>query len=301
MLPSRIPLTDRVVLGIVFMCLAGTCFPIMNGIVQVLSKRYPSEQIVWARCVSHLVVVLVLFAPRLGFITLVRSTQIKWQVGRSIVLLGSTCMAFVSFKYLELAKAASISFTAPFIVTLLAWPMLGERVSLSRLATVLVAFVGVLIVIRPGSDVFHWASLLALGSATCYALYQIVTRRVAGQDPPETSAVYSVLIGAFLMSVIVPFVWVPVQSLADAALLFALGVFGGLGHYCVARAMTYGPANILSPFSYWQMVGSVIVGYLVSGNLPDAWTWIGAGVIIAAGLYMGWREANAPRPVTSAT
>ena len=119
--------------------------------------------------------------------------------------------------------------------------------------------------------------------------------RVAGQDPPETSAVYSVLIGSLLMTLVVPFVWVPIQSLADAALLFLLGVFGGVGHYCVARAMTYGPANILSPFSYWQMVGSVVVGYLVSGKLPDSWTWIGAGIIISAGLYMGWRETQGGR------
>ena len=296
-MPSlRMPPPDRLLFGMLFMCLASTLFPIMNGLVQVLSVRYPSEQIVWARCVAHLVVVLALFAPRFGLVPLIRTTQLKWQVTRSLVLLMSTCFAFVGFKYLPLAKAASISFIAPFIVTLLAWPMLGERISLARLATVFVAFAGVVIVIRPGSDVFHWASLLALGSATCYAVYQIVTRRVAGQDRPETSAVYSVLIGTLLMSLIVPFVWVPVQSLTDAFLLFSLGVFGGLGHYCVARAMTYGPANILSPFSYWQMVGSVVVGYFVSGKLPDTWTWIGAGIIISAGLYMGWRETQAPRP-----
>lgn len=293
MTPARAELSDRVLLGILYMCLASTCFPIMNGLVQVLSVRYPSEQIVWARCLSHLIFMLAIFAPRFGVATLLRTTQLKWQITRSIVLLMSTFMAFTGFKYLELAKAASISFTAPFIVTLLAWPILGERISLPRLLTVLVAFVGVIIVIRPGSNVFQWASFLALGSATCYAIYQVVTRRVAGGDLPETSAVYSVLIGALVMSLIVPFVWTPVQSVGDALLLFTLGILGGLGHYCVARAMTYGPANILSPFSYWQMVGSVIVGYFVSGRLPDAWTWTGAGVIIGAGLFLAWREAHA--------
>jgi len=301
MIPSRAQPPEKLVLGMLFMCLAATFFPIMNGLVQVLSVRYPSEQIVWARCVAHLIVVLVLFAPRLGLVPLIRTTQLKWQVVRSVVLLMSTCFAFVGFKYLELAKAAAISFIAPFIVTLLAWPMLGERISLARLVTVLVAFVGVVVVIRPGSDVFHWASLLALGSATCYALYQIVTRRVAGQDPPETSAVYSVLIGSVLLTFVLPFVWVPVQSVTDGLLLFALGIFGGLGHYCVARAMTYGPANILSPFSYWQMVGSVVVGYAVAGKLPDLWTWVGAGVIISAGLYMGWRETHGARPPKAPT
>ncbi len=300
MTSAHAQLPERVLLGILFMCLASTLFPMMNGLVQILSPRYPSEQIVWARYLSHLVFILMLFGPRFGLVALVRTTQLKWQIARSIVLLGSTCMAFVGFKYLELAKAASISFTAPFIVTLLAWPVLGERISLPRLITVLVAFVGVLIIIRPGSSVFEWASLLALGSATSYAIYQVVTRRVAGSDPPETSAVYSVLVGALLMTLVVPFVWVPIQSLADGALLLSLGIFGGLGHYCVARAMTYGPANILSPFSYWQMVGSVTVGYLISGKLPDSWTWIGAGVIISAGLYLAWRETQTARLATVA-
>jgi drug/metabolite transporter (DMT)-like permease len=182
------------------------------------------------------------------------------------------------------------------MVALIAWPMLGERMTKSRLLAVIAAFLGVLVVIRPGTDVFHWASLLILGSSACYALYQVVTRRVAGLDRPETSAVYSALVGTLVMSMLVPLVWAPIRSWSDATLLFSLGILGGLGHYFVARAMTCGPANIMAPFGYWQMVGSVIVGYLVSGLWPDISTWIGAAVIIAAGLYIAWRETR-PRPV----
>ena len=287
---------DRTLLGILFMCTASSLFPVMNGLVQVLSPRYPSEQIVWARVVSHLVFILVLFAPRFGLVPLVRTTQLKWQVLRSVVLLTSTFLFFNGVKHLELAKAASISFTAPFMVALIAWPMLGERMTLGRLMAVTAAFLGVLVVIRPGSDVFHWASLLILGSSACYALYQVVTRRVAGHDPPETSAVYSALVGTLVMSMLMPFVWSPIQSSVDAGLLFSLGILGGLGHYFVARAMTCAPANIIAPFGYWQMIGSVIVGYAVSGLLPDLSTWLGAAIIVAAGLYIAWRETRA-RPV----
>ena len=290
---------DRVLLGILFICLASSLFPVMNGLVQVLSPRYPSEQIVWARVISHLLFILVLFGPRLGVVPLVRTTQPKWQFLRSIILLMSTFMFFHGVKHLELAKAASISFTAPFIVALLAWPMLGERMTLGRLMAVIVAFAGVLVVIRPGSAVFQWASVLILGSAACYALYQVVTRRVAGHDPPETSAVYSALVGTLVMSMLVPFVWAPIQSWADAGLLFSLGILGGLGHYFVARAMTCAPANIIAPFGYWQMVGSVIVGFVISGLWPDLSTWIGAAIIVAAGLYIAWRETR-PRPAAAA-
>lgn len=294
-MPSPAPSApNRTLLGILFMCAASSLFPVMNGIVQLLSVRYSSEQIVWARVVSHLIFILALFGPALG-VAIIRTTQLKWQIARSIVLLMSTMFFFSGVKHLVLAKAASISFTAPFIVALLAWPMLGERISPSRLLAVTVAFLGVLVVIQPGGEVFQWASLLILGSAICYALYQIFTRRVAGHDLPETSAVYSALVGTLVMTAVVPFVWIMPHSWGDAALLFSLGILGGLGHYCVARAMTYAQASVLAPFMYWQMVGSVIVGYVLAGLLPDVSTWIGAAIIICAGVYIAWLETR-PRP-----
>jgi drug/metabolite transporter (DMT)-like permease len=132
-----------------------------------------------------------------------------------------------------------------------------------------------------------------LGSALCYALYQILTRRVTRQDSAETSAVYAALVGTVVMSMVVPFVWTPAANWADAALLFSLGIIGGTGHYFVARAMTYAQATIVAPFGYWQLVGAVIVGYLISGYLPDAFTWLGAGIIVGAGVYIAWCEAAA--------
>jgi drug/metabolite transporter (DMT)-like permease len=289
---------NRVLVGILFMCAAGSLFPVMNGLVQVLSPRYSTEQLVWARASSHFLFIVVLFGSTFG-VDILRTTQLKWQIGRSLVLLMSTAMFFTGVKYLPLAKAASISFTAPFFVALLAWPLLGERITPGRLMAVMVAFLGVLVVIRPGSEVFQWASLLMLGSAVCYALYQILTRRVARHDSAETSAVYSALVGTVVMSAVVPFVWTPIAAWTDAALLFSLGIIGGTAHYFVARAMIYAQANVIAPFGYWQLVGAVIVGYLISGYLPDAFTWIGAGIIVCAGIYIAWCEAR-ERPTLTA-
>jgi drug/metabolite transporter (DMT)-like permease len=273
------------------MLAAASLFPVMNGLVQVLSASYSTEQIVWARAASHFVFVLALFLPPLG-VAVARTRAPKWQIIRSMVHLMSMLFFFTGVKYLPLAKATSISFTAPFIVAVLAWPMLGERMTRSRIAAIAVAFLGVLIVIRPGTDVFQWASLYMLGSATCYALYQILTRRVAGYDSAETTAVYSALVGSIVMSIWVPFVWTPIASWTDAALLFSLGIIGGTAHYFVARAMTYAEASIIAPFGYWQLVGSVIVGYVISGYLPDSFTWIGAGIIVCAGSYIAWNETR---------
>ncbi|MBW8267902.1 DMT family transporter [Caldovatus aquaticus] len=284
----------RVLLGILLMCAAGTLFPVMNGLVQVLSRTYPSEQIIWARNTGHLLVVLALIVPRYG-LSVLRTVRPAAQLARSILLLMSTAMFFFGVKHIPLAQAGSISQMAPFFVTLLAWPLLGERIRPSRFVAVLVGFVGVLIVIRPGTDVFHWASLLIMGSAFCYALYQIFTRRVAGLDRPETSVMYSALVGTLVMCAVVPFVWKAPLSLADAVLHGCLGVLGASGHYCVARALTYAQANVIAPFQYWQIVGSVIVGWFVSGLLPDLGTWIGAGIIVAAGVYIALTASRAPR------
>jgi drug/metabolite transporter (DMT)-like permease len=299
MSPPAAPARERrILLGIVFICCSGALFPIMNGLVKLLSAGYDSPQIVWARTLGHLIFVLALFAPRRGVVGILRSAKLPWQIARGTLLLMSTSCFFYAVQFVPLAKAASISFTAPLLVTILAVPLLGERIGVHRLLAVMVGLAGVLIVIRPGSEVFQWASLLILCSATCYGLYQIFTRQVAGHDTPETSVVYSALVGTVMMSVLVPFFWTTPTSLKDITILSSLGIFGGLGHYCVARAMTYGPANVLSPFQYFQMIGSVIVGFLMFSEVPDAFTWLGAAVIIASGLFIGWLESRR-RPATA--
>lgn len=286
----------RPLLGILFMCMAGTCFPAMNGLAKLMSQSYSSEQVVWARTLSHLIFVLALFMPQFGWrIVLTRRPGVQFI--RSCMLITSTFLFFSAVKFVPIAQAASISFTAPLMVAILAGPMLGEKVTLSRIMALAVGFIGVLVVIRPGAAVFQWASLLIVGSAACFAMYQVLTRRVAGFDAPETSVVYSALVGSVLMSLIVPFSWKTPGSLTDVLLLGALGVFGGMGHYCVARAMTYAPATFLSPFQYWQMVGSVAVGYLMFAEIPDAFTWLGAALIISAGIYVGIK--GQARPATA--
>lgn len=275
----------RPLLGILFMCLAGSFLPAMNGVAKLMSHDYASEQVVWARATGHLVFVLALFVPRHGW-GIVRTRRPGVQFLRSCLLITSSFLFVSAVKYVPIAQAASISFTTPLIVAILAGPMLGERITRARIVGLAIGFAGVLVVIRPGADVYHWASLLILANAACYAVYQVLTRRVAGVDSPETSVVYSALVGTLLMSAIVPFTWRTPPGWTDAGLLASLGVLGGLGHYCIARAMTFAPANFVSPFQYWQMVGSVAVGYLMFSEVPDAFTWLGAAMIIGAGLYV---------------
>ena len=199
---------------------------------------------------------------------------------------------FTALRTVPLAEATSISFLAPMLVTLLAVPMLGEKILPSRMVVVLVGFAGVLIIVRPGSEVFQWSSLLILGSSACYATYQVLTRKVSGTDRAETSAIYSALLGSVITSVAVPFFWTTPLRTADILMLLCLGVFGGIGHFCVASAMRLAPANIMAPFSYAQLVSAGLLGYLVFGDLPSIYTWIGSAIIVASGLYLAWSESR---------
>ncbi|TAJ31708.1 MAG: DMT family transporter [Reyranella sp.] len=277
------------------MCTACALFPIMNGLVKLLAATYEPQQIVWFRIVSHLVLVAVVFMPRMG-LGLLRTRRIGTQFVSSVMMLLSTLFFFSAVKSIPVAEAISITFVAPLAVVLLAWPLLGERITFFRMAAVVVGFSGVLIVIRPGSAVFQWASLLLLGSAVCYAIYQILIRRLAGIDQPATSIFYSVLLGAIIMSIWLPFVWKLPVRWTDWALLCSLGVFGAMGHYCVAKAMTYASANFVAPFNYTQMIGSVIVGYLMFAEVPDLYTWVGTAVIVGAGLMVGWQGRKPQKP-----
>ena len=281
---------QRILAGILFMCGAGVLFPVMNGFAKFLGESgYDSLQVSWARAFGHILFMLAAFVPRFG-LGMLRTRRPGTQILRSTLLMTSNLSFFFAIVSIPIAKAASISLTAPLVVALLAWPMLGERTTVGRLVALGVGFLGVVIVIRPGTEVFQWASLFVVASATCYALYQILTRRIAGTDSPETSAIYSSIIGAFGLIVVLPFVWQTPHSLRDIFYFCSLGVLGALGHYCVARAMHYAPANIVSPFQYMQLLGSVAVGYLFFGNFPDVMGWIGAAIIVGAGLYIGWSQ-----------
>lgn len=275
-------------LGIFFMSVACALFPVQNAVVKLLTGLYPFQEVVWVRLATHLVLMSAIFLPRRG-LALLRTRAPVQQAICSAAFLGSTFFFYSAAKFVGVTEAIAISFVSPLVVTFLAWPILGERITAIRLASVVIGFAGVLIVIRPGSSVFQWASLLIVASAVCYAVYQIVVRRVAAVDSPATTVLYSALGCTLVASLLVPFHWKTPDNWRDVALMLSLGVSGGFGHYCVARAFSYAPANLIAPLNYTQMIGSVVVGYLVFAEVPDFYTWIGSAVIIVAGLLVGWQ------------
>ncbi len=277
--------------GIGLMVLAVFLFTLMDTIAKSLTQSYPVQQTVWGRYFFQFAWMLLLI-PHLGLRELVRTRRLGVHIGRGLLLALATLCLFAAISLVPLADAYTIGFTAPLFVTILSIPMLGEQVGWRRWTAVLVGFAGVLIVIRPGLGSMHWAMLLPLVTALCFALYQILTRRVGGEPGESAFAMlfYLAIVGTMVTSVIAPFYWQPIAP-TDWGWMIAMGGLGAFGHLVLIRALACAPASLMAPFTYTQIVWALILGYLLFGDLPDVWMLLGCAVIVGSGLFVFYREA----------
>ena len=277
--------------GIVMMLVATLLFTVMDSIAKSLTSTYPVQQVIWARYFFQFALMLLLI-PRLGIAGLLWTRRPGIHIARGLLLTISTGCMIVAISMIPLADAYTITFTSPFLVTILSIPLLKERVGWRRWTAVLVGFAGVLIVFRPISEPVHWAMLLPLITAFCFALYQILTRKVS-YDSRETAFMmlfYLAWVGTAVMTAIVPAYWQAVAP-ADWAWMVGMGALGATGHLILIRALTITPASLLSPFIYSQIVWALGIGYVWFDDVPNAWMLIGCTVIVASGLYVFYREA----------
>jgi drug/metabolite transporter (DMT)-like permease len=285
----------RRLVGIALMCGAVLSFACLDATAKWLNQTLDPLLTVWVRYVGSIVFVSLFVNP--WTTPGVMRTRRPWlQAGRSLLLLGATALNFVALQYLQLTETVSIMFGAPLLVALLAGPLLGEWAGPRRLAAIAVGFVGILIVTRPGLGL-HPAAFLSLGGAVCYALYSIATRILAGSDSSATTMFYSGLAGLFLVTPIVPLVWSTPDAMLVWVMMIAVGACGALGHWLLILAHARAPAPVLAPFIYTQIVWMIALGFLVFGDLPDAWTLAGSAIVIASGLYLLHRERLRRAPV----
>lgn len=285
--------------AISLMCLYVGLIVCVNAAGKVLAEDHHPHQVVFFRHGVAFLLMLLLFAPRYG-LRIMRPRRPGLQIARGLLGIASSIFYFTGLTSVSLATAATISFTGPLLVTALSGPMLGEKVGVRRWAAVAIGFVGALVVIRPGvGDSGEWAALLIAASAACAAMYQLFTRKLAGLDHAETTNIWSGLIGTTVMCVLIPFVWEAPVTAEFWILFIALGLVGGTAHYILTKAFERGPASLLSPFSYLQLLGATVTGYFLYGALPDRWTWAGAAIIVGAGLYVAHRERKARPSVTA--
>jgi drug/metabolite transporter (DMT)-like permease len=263
------------------------CMATMDLVAKVLSQEVHVSQAIWARYAGQTVIVLIWVLPSLGRV--VRTNYPGLQFLRSMSLLLGTSLFFLSLTFLGLAEATAIMDINPVFITLGAALFLGERFGARRAFGVLAALAGALIIIRPGTEVFSPAAFLPLIAASGYATFILLTRRVGRDEDPRTSLLYAALLGAVVMSVVVPFFWVPPSPTA-MLMMVVIGALGALGQLFLIQAVRYAEASAIAPFSYVGLLIAAIWGALVFGEFPDLATWIGGAIIVASGLYIWHRE-----------
>ena len=280
----------RVLHGILFMCLAICIMPVMNATAKYLVTDYPMPQVVWARFTGHFLFTVAIFLPSLGWRLFVPNRP-AMQLGRSAVMFASNGLFIVALASISLPTSSAIMFTAPLMLTALSVPFLGERVGPRRWTAVILGFTGAILIIRPGLGGMQWGAILTFGSAALFAIYQIMTRKIGDDDPAETSIVYMALLGATVMTLALPVFFEMPREPLHFILFGAVGCLGGVTQYFVIKALQCAPASIVAPYLYGELIGATLLGFAIFGDFPDLWTWTGAAIIVASGLYVAYREA----------
>jgi drug/metabolite transporter (DMT)-like permease len=281
---------------------ATACFAILDAVVKNLAPRYPIPLLVWARYGLQAVFMVLWFAPTMRW-SLVRTPRLTAQVVRGALLLGSSLCFFTALKYLPLAEATAINYTTPVLVILLAVALLDEVMTAPRALFVVAGMAGMLLIVRPGAEMLHGAAGYALGAACCYAMFQVLTRKLAAEDPRVT-LFYPAIVGTLLMTALWPW-FGPGATMPwfDVALVLLTGVLGTLGHFLFLNAFRRAPASALTPFTYMQLVWATVIGFVAFGQFPDGWTLAGMAVIggsgLALALYERRRGQAAPADATT--
>lgn len=262
-------------------------FSIMDTFAKSLSANHHPMQIVWARYTSQTVLAFILLAPRLK--NLLRTRYFSMQLLRSGLLFGATICFFTSISIMPLATATATFEIAPLVITILAFLFLKETVGPRRWLSVGFGFIGALIIIRPGTDIFTPYALLPALAASSYAAYAIATRFLGREESPWTSFLYTALIGTLISCAIVPFFWTTPTAI-DAAKMGALGAIGGFGHYLLIRAFSLTEASYLAPFNYFGLLFNSLWGFIFFAEVPGFYTILGGAIIVSAGVYVWYRE-----------
>jgi len=279
------------------------CFTLLDTITKFTTKLYPVPLLVWARYSVQLVAMLMWLGPSMR-LSLFRTRRLPLQLVRGVLVLFSSVLFVSALRVLPLADATALNYSTPVLVVLLAVAFLHERMTRARIGFVVAGIAGMLLIVQPGSDVFQGGSLFAMGAACCYAIYQILTRKLAGEDP-RVLLFYPAVMGTIVMSALAPaFDWPAHMPWQHVTLVVLGGLLGTMGHFLFILAFRHAPASGLTPFTYMQLVFATLLGWVVYGEFPDAYTLAGMAVIAVSGLLITLHERRrahllaVPDPVT---
>jgi drug/metabolite transporter (DMT)-like permease len=275
--------------AIMLMCLAVLFFSLLDANVKWLSATFATVQIIFIRFLVHWLAAFVTVPPR-RIPELWRTKRLGMQLLRAGLLVATTLFNFLAVGYLQLSETVSIFFAGPLLIALLAGPILGEWVGPRRLIAIIVGFCGVLVVMRPGLGGLPWQVIYSVGAVSTYALMSIVTRMIAPTEHLHTAHFYTGLLGTAIFLPLAWQSWITPPDLVTALFLCSTGLFGIVGHQFMMAAHARAPAPVLAPFTYTGLFWMTALGFLVFGDIPTFWTMLGAGIVIASGLYLLFRE-----------
>lgn len=269
------------------------CFSVLDGIVKSLAPHYPVPLLVWARWGVQALAMVLWLGPTMGR-ALLRTAHLRTHLVRAVILLASSLLFVSSLRFLPLADATALNYSTPTLVVIMAVIFLHEKMTRPRIAFIVAGLAGMGLIVRPGAEILHGAALLALGAAVCYAIFQILTRKLAGEDS-RVLLFYPAFVGTLLMTALLPWLTLPQHMpWLHVAMIVTGGIFGTLGHFLFILAFQRAPASGLTPFTYMQLVWATLVGWIAFGDFPDGYTLFGMSVIGGSGLLLTWHERRQP-------
>lgn len=267
-------------------------FTILDGSAKWLVGTMPVVMVVWLRFAMHALLATAILLPLRGT-ALVRTRYWRWHAARALMFTVMTGVNFWALQYLQLAETTSIQFTVPILIALISATFLGIKLDAGRWIAIVLGFVGVLVIVRPASTEFHPALLAVLVNAIIYAVFMLMTRRLAAYDSPETIQYLPAVGAAILLTPFALAAWEWPDTWLEWTVACVLGIFGATGHYLFALAHRYAPSAVLAPFVYQQVIYTTVFGYVIFGDVPGAAVWIGGAIVVASGLYLFHRERTA--------
>lgn len=288
---------------------AALCFSLNDVGIKFLSDQYALHQVVFLRSIVGLVTFAAIIMPFSGGLQIFRTKRLGWHLARGLCVVFANSFLFLGLAVLPIADAVAIFFVSPLIIAVMSIVFLGETVGVRRWVAIIIGFVGVMFIVRPGTSAFQIASLFPIAAACLYGVMHIIARRIGSTESAATMTFY-ILMTFIMVSAAIGLAvgdgryadqahpalvfllraWGPVDS-SDISILVMLGVSGVMGGFLISQAYRLSEAAFAAPFEYISMPLAIMWGITVFGTFPDRIAWLGIALILGSGLYLVWREA----------
>jgi drug/metabolite transporter (DMT)-like permease len=290
MMSAVAPIEERRLTGIAFVLIGYFCFTVIDSCAKWLTiAGLPTGEVVFVRYAGQLLCAIAVFAPTHAREMV--TTRRPWlELIRGLCLLGSTAANFLALSVLPLTVTSSINFTMPLVLCALSIPLLGEKVGWRRWVAIGIGFIGVLVIVRPGTQAFHPAVLLSLVNVLFVASYMILNRKLAGIDSATTQQFYAGLVATVCVApfAIKGWMW-PVDAIGWFCFVL-IGITALVAHQFITVAHRFAQASVLAPFAYLQIISMTASSWIIFHQPPDVWIFVGVPIVIGSGLYIWLRE-----------